>query len=612
MINIFGGNTGTTYEQLQRQRKVADALKAQSLGRTPRNVGEGLTAIGNALAARAIDKRNDKRADELKSQYGELWGGITGALTGGAMGGGASYAHTTPEPDLASKMGYNLGTDEPMPRETTPAPKMPAGMTGDPMTDAAMASGAGGLDMGRDDMTQYQDAIAGIESNGSGGYQAVGPTHPKLGRALGKYQIMEANLPQWSREALGREVSPEEFMQSERIQDAIFNNKFGGYVDQYGPEGAAQAWFAGPGGVGKMGRKDSLGTSVADYTQKFSAGMTGQQGGQAGGVRTAQAGGGIDPSIMQLAQLLSAPDEFMPPGQKAVVQAILQQKLAGADPMQQLDLEYKEAQLDAIRNPVSKPTGTMQEYQTAQSQGFNGTFLDYQTALKEAGRSQNNINVKTGDETGRYIYGTKAGLPNGWRLDTQTGEASVTPNGPADVEQQNVETKAGVAQANKERSGGVVTADVGRALGIIEKSPGWTTGLGASLSQFPGTQARSLAGLLQTIKANVGFDRLQQMRDASVTGGALGAINKTEMDLLQSVLGNLEQSLDAEDLARNLKRVNDIYLEIIHGKGASAPGATTSPDYSNMQMQDLTANPPTTEEEAAAWNKRFDALQGGQ
>lgn len=116
---------------------------------------------------------------------------------------------------------------------------------------------------------RYRDAIASIESAGSGDYAAVGPTNAKLGRALGRYQIMEANIGPWSREALGREVTADEFMANPAIQDAIFDHKFGSYVAQFGEAGAAQAWFAGPGGVGKTGRKDVLGTTVGAYGEKF-------------------------------------------------------------------------------------------------------------------------------------------------------------------------------------------------------------------------------------------------------------------------------------------------------------------------------------------------------
>lgn len=125
--------------------------------------------------------------------------------------------------------------------------------------------------------SSYRDAIASIESKGSGDYGAVGPTNPKMGRALGRYQIMEANIGPWSREALGREVSAEEFMNNPQIQDAIFDHRFGQYVKQFGPEGAAQAWFAGPGGVGKTDRKDVLGTDVGTYGNKFMTALGPQQ-----------------------------------------------------------------------------------------------------------------------------------------------------------------------------------------------------------------------------------------------------------------------------------------------------------------------------------------------
>jgi hypothetical protein len=123
---------------------------------------------------------------------------------------------------------------------------------------------------------KYRDAIASIESDGSGGYAAVGATHKTMGRALGRYQIMEANIGPWSREALGREVSADEFMANPAIQDAIFDHKFGGYVAQFGEEGAAQAWFGGPGGVGKTGRTDVHGRlTIGTYGKEFVSALGG-------------------------------------------------------------------------------------------------------------------------------------------------------------------------------------------------------------------------------------------------------------------------------------------------------------------------------------------------
>ncbi|RFC66443.1 hypothetical protein DYI37_03090 [Fulvimarina endophytica] len=115
----------------------------------------------------------------------------------------------------------------------------------------------------------YRAAIGAIESRGSGDYAALGPVHAKYGQALGRYQVMESNLPQWSKAALGRNVGRAEFMSNPSIQDAIFDHRFGGYVSKYGERNAAQAWFGGEGSIGKLGRKDVLGTSVGAYGDKF-------------------------------------------------------------------------------------------------------------------------------------------------------------------------------------------------------------------------------------------------------------------------------------------------------------------------------------------------------
>lgn len=116
----------------------------------------------------------------------------------------------------------------------------------------------------------FGSAISGIESGGN--YRAVGPETGK-GRALGKYQVMSFNVGPWSREALGREVTPQEFMSSPDIQEAVFKHKFGQYAEKYGPQGAAKAWFAGEGGMNNPNARDVLGTTVRDYEQKFSNAM---------------------------------------------------------------------------------------------------------------------------------------------------------------------------------------------------------------------------------------------------------------------------------------------------------------------------------------------------
>ena len=118
-----------------------------------------------------------------------------------------------------------------------------------------------------------RESIAKIESAGSGGYSAVGPVTESGDRAYGRYQVMGANIADWSKEALGTPLTIEQFLNNPQLQDKIFDHVFAGYVDKFGMEGASQAWFGGPGAVGKTGRQDQLGTSVGQYGSRFMSGM---------------------------------------------------------------------------------------------------------------------------------------------------------------------------------------------------------------------------------------------------------------------------------------------------------------------------------------------------
>ena len=122
--------------------------------------------------------------------------------------------------------------------------------------------------------------------------------------------------------------------------------------------------------------------------------------------------------------------------------------------------------------------------------------------------------------------------------------------------------------AQTARSGGIVVQDIDRALGGLN-APGLpTTGPVAAMARnIPGTNAFNAEALISTIKSNVGFDRLQQMRESSPTGGALGAVTVPELQMLQAAIGNLDLAQEKGQFADNLRRVKNIYLDIIHGKG---------------------------------------------
>jgi hypothetical protein len=116
----------------------------------------------------------------------------------------------------------------------------------------------------------YANAIAGIESGGK--YDLLGPTTGSGDRAYGKYQVMGNNIPDWTKAALGVSMTPEQFLQNPKAQDAVFQHRFGSYVQKYGPTGAAKAWFAGEGGMNNPDASDQLGTTVSSYARRFNLG----------------------------------------------------------------------------------------------------------------------------------------------------------------------------------------------------------------------------------------------------------------------------------------------------------------------------------------------------
>lgn len=283
-----------TPEQIAMEREAADALAKGAMDYSP--VGhwsQGLSRVAQGLLA-GLDYRTANAAEDENATYNT---DIINSLLGGAPAVAAIPSTTGVGAELSA---------------TSPA--APVG-----------------------DMNTYRNAIASIESAGSGDYAAIGPTNPKLGRALGRYQIMEANIGPWSQEALGRAVTPDEFLADPKLQDAIFDKKFGTYVQQFGPEGAAQAWFAGPGGVGKTDRRDVLGTSVGGYSEKFLNALGPQVAAstpQAAIESAAPASGYVDPMVSapnsetSMAPPLDAPREIAaPPAVAAVPQ---QQQVAQA------------------------------------------------------------------------------------------------------------------------------------------------------------------------------------------------------------------------------------------------------------------------------------------
>lgn len=85
---IFGGDTNETPESIRRKRQIAQALLA-SQG-APRNVGEGLNALGDGIVSAVLNSRADKAEkvgmESASNDFAPLVSGFGGSGTPGAMG----------------------------------------------------------------------------------------------------------------------------------------------------------------------------------------------------------------------------------------------------------------------------------------------------------------------------------------------------------------------------------------------------------------------------------------------------------------------------------------------------------------------------------------------
>lgn len=146
--------------------------------------------------------------------------------------------------------------------------------------------------------------------------------------------------------------------------------------------------------------------------------------------------------------------------------------------------------------------------------------------------------------------------PAGFRFKAD-GTLEAIPGGPADVKNEaNMEAKR-IKEESQATKAGIVREKVDEALSKVGFA---TSGLtGKAMSQIPGTSAYDLDKTVETIKANLGFKELADMRAASPTGGALGQVAVKELEFLQAAVASLDVGQSEAQLRKNLQKVKRHY-----------------------------------------------------
>lgn len=116
-------------------------------------------------------------------------------------------------------------------------------------------------------------------------------------------------------------------------------------------------------------------------------------------------------------------------------------------------------------------------------------------------------------------------------------------------------------------------------------SPG-VGGLANWLSYIPGSDASDVEKLTKTLQGNIAFKKLADMKAASPTGGALGAISERELDLLASNLGSIDPSLSFFLFKQNLDEIENIASRAREGIKEQVQLIETPQNFQPIQSQE--------------------------
>ena len=119
-------------------------------------------------------------------------------------------------------------------------------------------------------------------------------------RAYGRYQVMGANVGNWTAKYYGKRLSPQQYLSNRAAQDAVVRGRLREYVNKYGYRGAASAWYSGNASLHMSTRPQKGGPSIKGYVDDVMSRAGRYPGGSGGGGVSAYSGGGTAPVVPKL------------------------------------------------------------------------------------------------------------------------------------------------------------------------------------------------------------------------------------------------------------------------------------------------------------------------
>jgi hypothetical protein len=483
---------------------------------------------------------------------------------------------------------------------------------------------------GMSPISNFGNAIAGIESKGQANpYAALGPVTKSGDQAYGKYQVMGANIPSWTKEHLGQEMTPLQFLSDPQAQEAVFKGQFGKYVQQTGnPQDAASMWFTGQPLAQGANRADVNGMTGQRYVNQFTQNLGPQGAPQGAPVQTAQAGPPVAPQATaappQAPQgqamagsgltLLDSPAlQGMPDTVRRAIPAMLASKQYAPQAMalmqKYINPEQWQMYRDAQGNVITRNTATGEskplisatpDMMNAAASGMKTPF-QYQAATQLSGSAAKNTEVTPEQKNAAASGGMSP-------LQFDTAKAQEAKLGEMWVKKYETATEAGV-NAYKQ------LPQLALVKQIVTNDPNFYSGIG---------QDYNLA--LKKIGVAIGLDPNMAasqeivgkvLSDQIATGlrtafGGLGQVRVAELNVLQQSLaskGNSPEALKAlvtiaEKTQRRAADIAEIAQNYDNGSGRLNAG------YDRAVTEYDKSHPFLTPDEIANYKKIADSNAG--
>lgn len=199
--------------------------------------------------------------------------------------------------------------------------------------------------------------------------------------------------------------------------------------------------------------------------------------------------------------------------------------------------------------PERTDTDLSRNYDKAVSQGFNGSIFDYQARIAQAGRTPAQPRAESAPvavvdpKTGRPVYVSREQAIQGGMAPASAMESLA----PKEIQKREAALPAATSAVKGfENKADSFIADLEK----LSRHPGLDQITGIAAGRIPGitSEGRSAQALYDKVVAKGGFQALQDLRDASKTGGALGNVSNQEGKQLVSSFSAINRTQDAKDV----------------------------------------------------------------